>query len=203
MPNDFCPLIKEQCKRQGCMFWVGKSADERVEKEGCSLNLFAQALSQAIESALESEALESKKETIQLKETEEELASELSAFIRKEFPEQESEHFLPHKATRLFWLQKGVDPNIFALDTAARLKMEKAEMLALERMNKERFQKEKEMLPELTEKCIQWARKQGLKKVTKSNLSFFLSENELKVSQMTKDILYNKVNLELEKNREK
>jgi len=219
--NNFCPLIREQCKRQGCMFWSEKAEKimgEEAEKGDCSLNLFAKAVGRAIISIIgtEREGLspletsgltDPRREITQLQQTEDELASELVDFIKKEFPEQESERYLPHTVTRLFWAQKGIDSILFDLHdpnyAVTHLKMEKAERIALERLSQERLLKEKEMLPEIVEKCIQWARKQGLKKVTKSNISFFLSECELKVSQTIKDILYNKVNFELSKNLKK
>jgi hypothetical protein len=201
MSRDFCPLIKEPCKREGCMFWTEETVGKR--KGNCSLNLFASTIGQIMTEEAEIQPEEVSTETsfrksVELKESAEELVAQLIEFFKKEYPEHEIKSTFPHDISRLFWASKGLD-SVFLFDSSTRLKMGAVEMKAYEKLNQERVQKEKEMLPKLIENCLEWARKQGVKRVTRSNVNFFLSESEVKVSSTTRDILYSKVNLELTK----
>lgn len=181
------------------MFWTEENFGKT--KGNCSLNLFALTIGRIPTEEAEMRPEEASSETsfrrsVELKESEEELVAQLIEFFKKEYPEHEIKSTFPHDISRLFWASKGLD-SVFLFNSSTRLKVDAVEMKAYEKLNQERVQKEKELLPKLIEKCLEWARGQGLKKVSRSNVSFFLSESEVKVTPTTRDILYSKVNLEL------
>lgn len=114
-----------------------------------------------------------------------------------EFPDELDR--VSFRATGLFWESKGVSRHMYPRDPKVELKMEKAESLARNKLQQKTLKREKELIPKLVEECAEWARKNGLKKLTKSSLELFLSEKEQALSRMSKDMIYNKVNLILAK----
>jgi hypothetical protein len=130
-----------------------------------------------------------------LSKSNDELAYEVVSFLRKEFPEG-IDPVSSWRATQLFWEKKGLR---FADDPALRLKMQKVDALVRKKMEKQQIEKEKQILPKLVEKCVKWAMENNLKRVTKSNFDYFLTEKEIQLSRTSKDALYNQVNFMLQK----
>lgn len=95
-----------------------------------------------------------------------------------------------YTAREAFWQEKGV--NRF-YSGKGRILMEKVSSIVERKLEA----KEKETLPQLIKDCIEWAKENGLKKITKSNINGFLAEKEVNLSFSNKDILYNRVNLKL------
>ncbi len=130
---------------------------------------------------------------------ENQLADEMLAFLSKEFPEA---NMIGYRNTELFWEQKGI--HRWSLEPKLRLKIEKVEAIVRQKFEqerlkkeKERIEKEKELLPKLVEECLEWARKNQIKKVTKSNIDYFLIEKEIELTRNSRDALYNQVNFKL------
>jgi hypothetical protein len=64
---------------------------------------------------------------------------------------------------------------------------------------RELARKEKEEMPKLFYKAVEWARENKKSRFTKSDLEAFLSETETRLSKANADMLYSKVNTELKK----
>jgi hypothetical protein len=127
-----------------------------------------------------------------LKKSEEELAKEFMGYIEKEFPDS---RYLTRYIMDVFLEQKGV--KLYAVDPTMRLKLEKVQRL----VEQKQLQKERELLPELVEECTKWAKGNGFKKMTKTNVGVFLAEKGVSLSTNTRDILYGRVNINLQKER--
>ncbi len=133
------------------------------------------------------------------KKPEEELADELVEFVRREFPDELGPTAL--RGTHLFWESKGVSRFPPPRDLKIQLKLEKVESLARRKIDRETQTREKELIPKLVEECSKWARENDLEKITKANVDYFLSEREQTLSKISRDAIYNKVNLILAKQR--
>ncbi|MGQ9507724.1 MAG: hypothetical protein ACUVTB_07735 [Candidatus Bathycorpusculaceae bacterium] len=88
------------------------------------------------------------------------------------------------------------------------MKIQRAEFLAerelvreAELERKRRLQKEKDELPSLVSRCVDWARDNGLKRVTLADVDTFLLEKEIELLHETKRALYSKANLKLKSKR--
>jgi len=129
----------------------------------------------------------------------EQLADELVAFIEKEFPEAKMSYSsLPHEAEQLFWESKGLR-NTYVDDPQVSIKIHRAEFLARLKLEQETQKREREIVTKLVEECVKWAKENGLKKVTKANVDYFLIEKDQPLSRLSRDAIYNKVNLILVK----
>lgn len=128
-----------------------------------------------------------------LEKSEKELAEEALEFVEKEFGEETP----PHRATDLFWESKGI--RRYTSDASLRLKIEKVEALVRQKLEQEQMKHEKEILQKLVKECLEWARENELRKVTKSNVDYFLTEKGVQLSKTSKDALYNQVNFKLRK----
>jgi hypothetical protein len=127
--------------------------------------------------------------------TPEELAVEMLDFLKKEFPRDEDRSYM---SSHYFWESKGVQESLLSYE--ARSKIQKAEFLAnkeAEAERKRRLQREKDELPSLVGKCVDWARDSGLKKVTRSDVETFLMEKDVDLMQETERALWGMVNLKL------
>jgi len=129
--------------------------------------------------------------------SEEELANELVEFMKKEFPGEEQR--ISYRATGLFWQSKGVETHAFPRDPKVELKVEKVERLTRLKLEQETQKREKEVVPKLVDECVKWAKENGLRKVTKANVDYFLTERNQTLSKLSRDAIYNKVNLILAK----
>jgi hypothetical protein len=128
----------------------------------------------------------------------EELATGIIRFARTEFPDSE---FNMWQIFDLFLKQKGLD-NRFNLPADISLKLEKAKMLADKQLREERetserqqLEKEKAGLQTLVNRCIDWAKSHGLKKLSQSDVDAFILENNLSILQQTKRSLWSMTNV--------
>ncbi len=122
------------------------------------------------------------------------LAREMIEFAEEEFPAPVDQ--LPtYQLTTLFWQKKGVPRYLDDPDLS--IKVRKVEMFVQQKLEAESIQREKELLPKLVEKCLEWTTEMGLHKVTKSNVDYFLTENDVRLSKTSRDAIYNKVNFDL------
>lgn len=131
--------------------------------------------------------------------TEEELADQLINFAKEEFPDKEAWF---GGEFRLFWAQKNL--NSFNAPPEIQLKMKKAERLAENRLmaerqeiEREQLAREKDGLPSLISRCVDWAKENGLKSVRQSDIEAFLLEKEIEIMQPTKRSLYAMTNVAL------
>jgi len=201
--NTFCPFFKEKCKGNECVMW---------KDEKCLIIAFMENLAQPPEEEHEEElgdrmpvvieptGLVEKEVPDEIKSaTPEELAAELIAFAKKEFPDKERV-FIRGDVGRLFWGSKNVER--WSAPADIRLKMEKAEMLAQRQLEseqeikmKEQLEQEKTELPSLVNLCVDWAKKQGFKRVTQSDVDAFLLEKNMEILPQTKRSLYAMANV--------
>jgi len=99
---------------------------------------------------------------------------------------------------RLFWREKGLER--YGVNPKIMAKMEKAQLIVEKQLTRELLEKEKKMLPKLVAECVECVRSEGLKRVYKYNIVYFLQEKGIELSLQSRDILFNKVNFELKKN---
>jgi hypothetical protein len=195
----FCPLIKEECKGDKCVMWFKKE-----EGEGeCLIPLYLDMHSDYLFHILEEydaqvQAREESKSKVVESATPEELAKELVSFFKEQYPE---EQWVDYKSG-VFWESKGVIRD--SLPPDLRLKVQKAERLAQEEIDKEwkeeikeRLEKESADLPSLVISCIDWAKSKGLTNLAKMEIETFLSEKNLDLLPQTQKILKTQVNFGL------
>jgi hypothetical protein len=132
----------------------------------------------------------------------EELAAEIVEFKKKEFPQEYGGFRSPTSVATHYMSSKGTDE--YLLTQELQMKVEKAVLLAEqmilneeERSKKEKFEKEKKGLPELANHCVDFARSNGLKKITFADLRTFLMEKEIELSDQAQRLLYGMSNLRL------
>jgi len=130
----------------------------------------------------------------------EELAVEMLEFKRKEFSEDEDLGF--HTISNFFWKSKGIERYFMPSDI--QLKVERANILARKEILKEadikkreRLKKEKEELPSLVSQCIDWARTNGLKRLTLADIDAYIMERDLDILNETRRALYATANVKL------
>ncbi|MEM4214479.1 MAG: hypothetical protein QXZ28_04755 [Candidatus Methanomethylicaceae archaeon] len=198
MINIFCPFIRDTCKGNLCVMWK----DER-----CIIISF-------LESFQEELTLEEGRPKIQeelgfgseeipdwlAEATPEELAEEIVDFVKKEF--NEDTYILNGTLIEYFWKNKGIFK--FSLPPEDQLKVEKAEYLALKKLEKNRqeeynrrLREEKEELPSLIGQCIDWAKEHNLNRVRLSDVDSFLLEKNIELLPETRRALYSMVNVRI------
>ena len=197
--NTFCPFFKETCKGNECVMW---------RNETCLIVSFLQITSEGVPSSeeiMESSGIEFHRKEAEVPDwiktrTAEELAVEMLEFKKKEFSEDEKLGF--HTISNFFWNSKGVER--FLMPTDIRLKVEKANILAqkeilreAETEKRERLKKEKEELSSLVSHCIDWARTNGLKRLTLADIDAYIMERNLDILNETKRALYAMSNVKL------
>lgn len=128
----------------------------------------------------------------------EQLAEEMEKYINKEFPEALEDEIVLDQAQSSFWAEKGLE-RIYDLEPKIRIKLERVNEVIKKKILEQIRQKEKELLPKLVQECIKWAKEQGLKKVNKTNIAYFLNEKGIRLTSPSEDSLYMKVNFELKK----
>jgi len=199
-----CPFFKENCHGNECVMW---------RNEECVLVSFLQHMSEGVE--LPEEGIPSSEEGMarsgtilngEEKEapkwlktsTPEEIAVEILDFKKQEFPEED--YFGFHSISHYYWSSKGIEK--FCMPPEIQIKMEKAEMLAdreirkdEENQRKERLEKEKEELPSLVSQCVDFARMNGLKRLTLSDVDSFIMDKDLDLMHETKRAVYAKANV--------
>ncbi len=198
----FCPLIKDQCKQEDCIFFG--------ELNQCMIAqyFFAQYLTTVKQAAINranSTVDKDEDDEIVIPEdiknsSVDELADECVEFAKKDnqsgeemqyFDRQFYWDFLKSKDIEEFDLPKELQSKLHKVLTLAEKKWE-AERNQEE---KERLQKEKLTIPELAEKCTNWARQNNLTRVTQGDLSAFLIENDLAILPETKTMLLSKIKM--------
>ena len=197
--NTFCPFFKKICKGNECvMFKNGK----------CLIVSFLQIVSEGVlspEEIGETRRIEILREEAEVPDwiktrTAEELAAEILEFKKKEFPEDE--YLDSHTICNLFWENKGIEH--YQMPSEIRLKINRANILARtqirkeeEKRRKEQIQKEKEELPSLVSHCVDWARTNGLKRLTLADIDAYIMERNLEILKETRRALYAMANVQL------
>jgi len=175
-------------------------------EEKCLIVSFLQIASEvpSPEDIVETHGIEFHREEVEVPDwlrtrTAEELAAEILEFNKKEFPE--ATFF--HNISRLFWKSKGFDSR-YGMPSEVAMKIEKAEILAerairdeIETERRERIEKEKEELPSLVSHCVDWARTNGLKRLTLADIDAYIMERNLEILKETRRALYAMANLTL------
>ncbi|MFA5015369.1 MAG: hypothetical protein WC549_07505 [Actinomycetota bacterium] len=190
----FCPLLKEDCKENKCVFWLDK----------CLIVSFLQGPALRPDEEVYSSDDESEEEIKVPDEIKncsaDQLAEIIFSYAQKEIQSEELRWLDPEFFSE-FWESKSVEDK-FNLPDSIRSKIDRAERIVQKKWEKEivnrerdRFQKEKESLPKLIEECVQWVKQNGFKKVTQSDISTFLLEKNIDILKETKTMLYSKVNL--------
>lgn len=122
--------------------------------------------------------------------TAEEMASELSEFVR-------NKGYYDIGYSNDFWNSKGIS-STWSLPIDIKQKIDNAKNLAKEVLTKERkdrFEKEKAEIADLADACVEWTRGQGINKVvTKQIVESFLEEKSVDLLHETKYMLYNLAN---------
>ncbi|MHA1251607.1 MAG: hypothetical protein ACTSRP_16570 [Candidatus Helarchaeota archaeon] len=136
--------------------------------------------------------------------TPEELADELISFTKKEFPDERNVWI--NNIAELFWKSKNID--VWNLTPKMQLKIEKAEMIAQRKFEKDRMMKEKELLEKekgelnaIVASCVDWAKEHGLKRVTKADVEAFLLEKNIEILPQSQRAVYALVNVQLKSKR--
>jgi len=201
--NTFCPFFKETCKGNECVMW---------RDEACLIVSFLQIASEGVpspEQIMETSRIEIHREEAEVPDwiktrTAEELAVEILEFQKKEFSEDENLGF--HTISNFFWKSKGIERYLMPSDIE--LKVERANILArreilkeTETQKRERLGKEKEELPSLTSHCIDWARTNGLKRLTLADIDAYIMERNLDILRETRRALYAMANVQLKSKR--
>ncbi len=143
-----------------------------------------------------------KKDVQTLKESEDELIEQMTEYAKKYKTEDQFIDSL--ELSESFLDSIGYDSDL--LDIPSQRKMDIVENAVdmnirefFREKEKEDIEEQKAKLPEAIEKCKRWAEENGLKKLTKSDIGLFISENEYDFNYAVKDLLYGKVNFELKK----
>jgi len=189
--NAFCPLIKDNCKGNECVMW---------KDEKCVFISFFSNLEMARDTPENHEVEEMVLPEDLISATPEELATVLIQFIKKEYSDEE--RIWRHNVILEFLLTK--DINIRMLPMEIQLKLEKAERLADKQLTDEKQVKMNEQLdqqkielPSLVSQCVDWAKEQGLSRITKSDVEAFLMEKNIELLPDIHRKLYSLANVKI------
>ena len=191
--GEFCPLLKENCKHESCVFW----------QEKCLFVLFFQNCITKPNVEVYEGAEEEEEEIVIPDEVKnfsaEQLAELAFSYAQKEVQEEEQKWLFSDFFDE-FWNSIGLEDK-YDLSNDIRAKIDKAEKITEKKWEKKiadsgraKFQKEKESLPQLIQDCTKWAKQNGLKRVTQSDISTFLLEKNIDILRETKTMLYSKTN---------
>jgi hypothetical protein len=125
--------------------------------------------------------------------SEEELAQEMVAFILKESPHASG--YEVYTFARVFWGNKGLISH--SLGPKAEAIRRSVDAKAQRLLEQNQAKQEKERMPKLVEQCLEWAGKNGLKKLTLGEVGAFISENDVELSREGQRLLWQKTNIEL------
>jgi hypothetical protein len=176
----------------GGLFWGAKGVDEydippKVEVKKREIERVAQ------------KQLEKKAFNRIRTEPEEEIAKELADYAKSEHGALNEDRFYISSITKYFWQNYGIDPWNNPSDVEQ--KKDKVVRIADKLLKEEReeikrmqLEKEEEQLPKMVEACVEWAKKKGLKKVTKQDVELFLLEGKIEILSETNRTLYLKAN---------
>lgn len=204
----FCPFINEVCKGNQCMMWSDEAcliANYLQQMQGMVEPVGPNDKSMRIPFEIDYRRQEPSipDEIKQL--SAESLAAEYIEFLETEFPDSE---LTPYGQYFSLFLEAKNVPSRWGLPPDIQIKVRKAEMLArdeiqkrLEEIKKQRYESEKQELPSLISRCVDWAVTHGLKKVTHADVDAFLLEGEIDILTETKRALYSMANLQLKSKR--
>jgi ribosomal protein L29 len=108
----FCPLIKDRCKREECMFWVKKPVKPAFEWIRCAFQVSPFTLPIIEEEEASSEELDKEYKKFEKtiselkKKSPEEVAKELIDFIQKQYPKAITDPVLQRDVFELFWAKR-------------------------------------------------------------------------------------------------
>jgi len=126
------------------------------------------------------------------------LCQEMIEFMNKEYENPSEIKKYLFESKRQFWMDKGLHSG-YSGDPKIRLKIERVES-AVDRHFTDLMRKDEEkLIPQLSVECIKWCKDQGLNKITKTNIRFFLDEKKLSMTSVGEDSLYLRVNHELKR----
>ena len=128
--------------------------------------------------------------------TESDLAHEILEYFISRFGLLEDSYQRWNRSINIFLEEKGIG-TMYLLPPMLRFKLEAAKELAREKFEEERFNKERELIPQIVDECIEWSKEKGLTRLIKANLGYFLLEKSYKLSDSTVNIVYNEVNIKL------
>ncbi|MBU4245593.1 MAG: hypothetical protein ABIF85_05640 [Nanoarchaeota archaeon] len=179
-----------------------QKSDEKLDRIVKALERIADALESVEEIPGDDISLEEDKQSEIPEEiksaTPEKLASELIAFIQKEFSDEANMSM--YRASEFFWSQKNIRK--YEMPPEVRLKIEKVEMLAEKQLNaarevkdKAQLEKEKLELPSTVTSCVNWAREHNLKKITLADVDAYLLDKNIELLYQIKRSLYAMANV--------
>ncbi len=191
--NTFCPLIKDECKKDECVMWGGA---ECLVVEGivhCRVFSHAVTAGEAPEEVVESEA-----DVKVLHAADEDLADEAFRCLAQKGFQSE---------TQFFWRSKGVDK--FFGPATVREKISRVEEILDKRMEEARLEREqhkreeeRSRMPELIEQCLRWAKQNGLTKVQNADAESFLCDVRIELcDSFNKKMLRIKVSEKLKRDQ--
>jgi hypothetical protein len=123
----------------------------------------------------------------------EQVVDEVLRFLKDQYGDLPD--FPDKTALDAFWESKGIER--WQLDGKARLFLDRVAGLVVQRLEEERRKRENQKIPDLIQECIDWAKENDLRKLTKSNLKAFLAEKGEQLSKNSENIVLFKANLEL------
>ncbi|XDD41704.1 hypothetical protein AB3N58_10320 [Leptospira sp. WS60.C2] len=192
--ESFCPIIKEKCKKKECLAW----------REGnCIIFSFLELQINNVNTE-DFETIDAKEIPEDLKKASaEQIANKIIAFAKTEVYADENDDFDPYyDISELYWKSRNIDK--FDLPADLEVKIEKAERIAFQILEKEnqkkqdeRIEKENAELPNLINACVKWAQSKGLKKIAHADLDVYLRNKKIDILTDTRRDLYANVNLEL------
>ena len=128
--------------------------------------------------------------------TEDELADEILEHFTNRFGHLEGSYQRWSRSIDILFQEKDVE-NIYLLPSMLRYKVEAAKELAREKFEEERFNREREIIPQVVSECAGWAEEKGLRRLTRANLEYFLLEKNHQFSKNMVNMVYNEVNINL------
>jgi hypothetical protein len=200
--SNLCPFFKDSCHQNECMMW---------RNDNCLFVAFLQNISQQDSEEVTTVISDDAEVTLQSGDrgkvpswlndtTVEEIVEQMTELRNKEFPDMDYYNF--SRAIEYYWSSKGVQR--FFLPPEMSAKVAKVELVVRdkwrkewEQQRKEQMSKEKEELPSLVCKCVDWARVNGLTRLTVADVDSYIIEKNLEVLPETKRAIYATANLKL------
>jgi len=110
--------------------------------------------------------------------------------------------YLPEDVTKAFWKNKGLKISDLDIDDETEEVAEKVntvEELATEMWKQSVSEKERGIVSRLIEECDEWARDNGLRGISRSDLNAFLGEKDISLSPGAREEIYSRVSVLLRK----
>jgi len=128
----------------------------------------------------------------------EELAKSMIEFLEKEYPELlESKRPAVIRPLYTYWKKMGVDMFLFHGDADTRIKIDRAEFIVQKEFEERALRRRKQRILELKPRVVEWAKKNGLGKITQADIEAFLLTEEISLTQEDGRVLARLVNLDL------